>query len=86
MKKIKTSDLILVIIAVLSVIFVIINLILFDKHGSTPDTLITCWFTAVLGECGVLGWIKNSKIKWLEYQKEKETYERLKADKAQREE
>lgn len=85
MKKIKTMDLILVIIGVLSVLFVIINLMLFDRHGAIPDTLVTCWFTAVLGECGVMGWIKNTKTKWADEQREREVYERLKADKDRRE-
>lgn len=83
MKKIKTMDLVLVVICVLSVLFVAIILVLFDRHGSIPDTLVTCWFTAVLGECGVLGWIKNSKLKWEDARREQETYERLKADREQ---
>lgn len=35
----------------------------FKTTGSEPSTLITCVF-AILGlECGVLGWIKSTKIK-----------------------
>lgn len=80
MKKIKTSDIVLVLIAVLTLLFVIINLILFDLHETIPNTLVTCWFSAVVGEFGVLGWIKTTKVKQQEQEREKELYERLKND------
>jgi len=80
MKKIKTTDLVLVLIAVLTILFVIVNLILFDLHETIPNTLVTCWFSAVVGEFGILGWIKTSKLKQQEQDREKELYERLKAD------
>ena len=80
MKNIKTSDLVLVLIGLLTVLFVIINLILFDLHEAIPNTLVTCWFSAVVGEFGVLGWIKTTKVKQQEQEREKELYERLKAD------
>lgn len=80
MKKIKTMDLVLVLIAVLTILFVIINLILFDLHETIPNTLVTCWFSAIVGEFGVLGWIKTTKVKQEERDREKEMYERLKAD------
>lgn len=80
MKKIKTTDLALVLIAVLTILFVIVNLILFDLHETIPNTLVTCWFSAVVGEFGVLGWIKTTKVKQQEQEREKELYERLKAD------
>jgi hypothetical protein len=79
-KKIKTSDIVLVLIAVLTLLFVIINLILFDLHETIPNTLVTCWFSAVVGEFGVLGWIKTTKVKQQEQEREKELYERLKND------
>ena len=80
MKKIKTMDLVLVLIAVLTILFVIVNLILFDLHETIPNTLVTCWFSAIVGEFGVLGWIKTTKVKQEERDQEKEMYERLKAD------
>lgn len=80
MKKIKTMDLILALIAVLTILFVIVNLILFDLHETIPSTLVTCWFSAVVGEFGVLGWIKTVKLKQQDQDREKELYERLKAD------
>lgn len=71
MKNIKTSDLVLTLIGFLTVLFVIINLILFDLHETIPNTLVTCWFSAVVGEFGVLGWIKTSKLKQQEQDREK---------------
>ena len=26
-----------------------------------PDTLVTCVFASLAGECGIMGWIKTSK-------------------------
>lgn len=31
--------------------------------GNEPSTLITCVFTACLGECSICGWIKKRKDK-----------------------
>lgn len=36
---------------------------LFKQYGMVPDTLITCFFAALTGECGVMGWIKTNKEK-----------------------
>ena len=38
-------------------------ILLFEKYGSVPDTLITCVFAALAGECGIMGWIKTTKEK-----------------------
>ena len=32
-------------------------------YGSVPDTLVTCVFATLGGECGILGWIKTNKDK-----------------------
>lgn len=67
MKKIKekkerrTMDFILVIVGILLISFTIAMIILFQKYGSVPDTLITCVFAALAGECGIMGWIKTTK-------------------------
>ncbi len=57
----KTLDLILAIIAVLTVIFTVAMIVIFCVYGTIPDTLVTCWFTCIVGECGVCGWIKTTK-------------------------
>lgn len=62
-KKIKTMDLIISIIGIFLLVFVVCMVVLFIKYGSVPDTLITCVFAALGGECGILGWIKTNKDK-----------------------
>lgn len=62
-KKMKTSNVVLIVIAIILILFTITNLILFAKIGAVPDVLITSVFAACLGEFSVLGVIKTSKIK-----------------------
>ena len=59
--KCGTMDRILVVLAVFLLVFVVVILTLHVTTGSTPDTLITCVFAVCGGECGVMGWIKNTK-------------------------
>lgn len=65
-KKIKTMDIILVVMAVLLVAFTLKMILVFEQTGSIPDTLCTCVFAALGGECGVMGWIKTTKDKLTE--------------------
>lgn len=58
-----TMNLILVIIGVTLLCFTLAMLDLFKTYGSIPDTLVTCVFAVLGGECGVMGWIKTSKEK-----------------------
>lgn len=64
----KTMDLILIIVGVLLVIFTVMMFVTFWKYGMIPDTLCTCFFACMGGECGIMGWIKTTK----ERQKERE--------------
>lgn len=59
--NIKTMDVILIIIAISLFIFTITMIGIFKECGSVPDTLITCVFAALGGECGIMGWIKTNK-------------------------
>ena len=59
----KTMDVILVIIGVFLLLFTVAMIVVFIVCGSVPDTLITCVFAALGGECGVMGWIKTAKEK-----------------------
>lgn len=61
--KIHTMDLILIFLAIVTIIFVIDMRNIFLKTGAVPDVLITCFFSAVIGECGGMAWIKTSKEK-----------------------
>ncbi len=56
-----TMNTILVIIAVSLLVFTVEMIRLFREQGQIPDTLITCVFAALGGECGVMGWIKTTK-------------------------
>ncbi len=60
-KHIKTMDVILVIVGIALLAFTIAMIRLFKEYGSVPDTLVTCVFAALGGECGIMGWIKTTK-------------------------
>ena len=60
-QPIKTMDVILVVVAVLLASFTITMIVIFKETGMIPDTLCTCVFAALGGECGVMGWIKTTK-------------------------
>lgn len=63
MRKIKTMDKILIFIAICVLAFTVTMIWLFKTTGYVPDTLITCFFVATTGECGVMGYIKANKDK-----------------------
>ncbi len=77
----KTMDLILVIIFAILVSFTITMIIIFTRYGSIPDTLVTCVFAALAGECGIMGWIKTTKDRYRERDWEKEDREEFKQEK-----
>ena len=60
-RHVGVMNLILVIVGLLLVIFTGIMIALFKMYGSIPDTLCTCVFAALGGECGIMGWIKTTK-------------------------
>lgn len=82
-KKIRTMDVILVIIAVALTAFTLEMIVIFKETGTIPDTLCTCVFAALGSECGAMAWIKTSKErredrKWIREDQERE--ERLQAE------
>lgn len=60
-KHIKTMDIILLVVAVALLAFTIEMIALFKETGMIPDTLVTCVFAALGGECGAMAWIKTAK-------------------------
>lgn len=76
----KTSNIALIVVSVLTVAFTVEMIRLFHLYQNVPNQLIICWFTAVGGECGILGWIKTAKVKNIERQQQLEDYERMKKD------
>lgn len=59
--KLRTMDVILVVIAVALVAFTLEMIVLYKETGAIPDTLCTCVFGALAGECGAMAWIKTTK-------------------------
>ena len=59
--KLRTMDVILVIVAVALLAFTLEMIAIFRESGNIPDTLCTCVFAALAGECGAMAWIKTSK-------------------------
>lgn len=59
-------DVILIIIGAALLAFTITMIVLFREYGAVPDTLITCVFAALAGECGIMGWIKTTKDRYKE--------------------
>ncbi len=67
----KTMDVILVLIGVFLLLFTVAMVVVFVVCGSVPDTLITCVFAALGGECGVMGWIRTAKEKYRDKERDK---------------
>ena len=74
-RKLGTMDWILVLIGLFLVIFTTYMVILFREYGMIPDTLVSCVFATLAGECGIMGWIKTSKERNKERKWEKEDRE-----------
>ena len=79
-KNTNTANIVLVLIGIATVLFVLKMIHLFETQYSIPDTLCTCYFSAVVGECGVLGWIKTAKVRHQDRQWQNEDYERFTND------
>jgi hypothetical protein len=60
-ERFGTMNFILVLVAIALVVFSAIMLLEFERHEAIPDTLCTCVFGVLGGECGVMGWIKTTK-------------------------
>lgn len=76
-RQIRTMDVILVVIAVALTAFTIEMIRIFRETGTIPDTLCTCVFAALGGECGAMAWIKTSKErrqdrKWIREDQDRE--------------
>lgn len=60
-KGIGVMNIILIIVGVSLFAFTIAMIQIFRECGAVPDTLVTCVFAALAGECGIMGWIKTTK-------------------------
>mgnify|MGYP007067536391 FL=1 len=77
-------NIILVIVGISLFLFTIAMIQLFKEYGAVPDTLITCVFAAIGGECGIMGWIKTSKERSQERKWEQEDKAEAKAEAAKK--
>lgn len=62
-RKLKTLDLILLLMGVFLLLFTVTMIVLWVTTGGVPDTLIGCVFGACIGEAGITGMITNTKNK-----------------------
>ena len=60
-RHIGAMDIILIIVGILLTAFTGVMVLLFMQQGAIPDTLCTCVFACLGGECGIMGWIKTTK-------------------------
>lgn len=79
-KKVGTMDIILIIVGISLLVFTIYMIYLFKIYGAVPDTLVTCVFACLGGECGIMGWIKTNKDKREDRKWRLEDEERAKKD------
>lgn len=63
-KKRGAMDYYVITVFACMILFTLKMIHVFETQGAIPDTLCTCVFAALGGECGVLGWIKTSKNKY----------------------
>ena len=88
-KKLHTMDVILAVVAVALVAFTLEMIAIFKETGTIPDTLCTCVFAALGGECGAMAWIKTTKERKMDrlWQREdQDREERLRKENANNEE
>ena len=70
--SVGVMDIILIIVGISLLLFTTAMIKLFREYGAVPDTLITCVFATLGGECGIMGWIKTTKDRNKEHQWEQE--------------
>lgn len=76
-ERIGVMNLILVLIGAALLVFTLAMIDLFKTQYAIPDTLVTCVFATLGGECGVMGWIKTTKDKQRDRRWRKEDSEQL---------
>lgn len=80
MKGLKTMDVILIILGVITIAFTIEMIHIFKTQYAVPDSLVTSFFTAVASECGFMGLIKSMKIRHEDRKWMKEDIKELKEE------
>lgn len=75
MDRFGVMNFILILVGVALLVFTIEMIRLYKEFGDIPDTLVTCVYTTLGGECGIMGWIKTTKEKNKERERELEDRE-----------
>lgn len=75
--KTKTMDIILILLYITVLIFTGVMYWTYMVTGGIPDTLCTCFFVAVTGECGFMGIIKSVKEKYRNKEQELEDLKKI---------
>ena len=63
MERLGVMNFILILVGIALLVFTVEMIQLFKEYGNVPDTLVTCVFGCLGGECGIMGWIKTNKDK-----------------------
>ena len=82
-RSIKVMNLILVIVGISLLVFTVVMIQIFQMYGAVPDTLVTCVYATLGGECGIMGWIKTTKDRTRERKWEKQDQREARAEAAQ---
>lgn len=81
LERIGVMNIILVVLALAVAAFTVEMIRVFKQYGMIPDTLVQCFFLAVTGEAGFMGWIKTSKERrrdrWWQKEDERQAREDL---------
>lgn len=76
-ERLGVMNLVLILVAIALLIFTITMIDLFKTYAAIPDTLVTCFYATMGGECGILGWIKTTKEKRRQREWDKEDMNNL---------
>lgn len=79
-KGVGAMDIILAIVGISLLMFTVVMIQVFREFGAIPDTLVTCVFAALGGECGIMGWIKTTKDRNKERKWEQEDKQEAKSE------
>lgn len=59
--RLGVMDIILIVVGISLLAFTVTMIGIYRECGGVPDTLVTCVFATLGGECGIMGWIKTTK-------------------------
>ena len=63
MERLGVMNFILILVGIVLLMFTVEMIRLYKETGAVPDTLVSCVYGFLGGECGIMGWIKTNKDK-----------------------